>query len=461
MDVVVGVDVGTTSAKAVAAGADAQVVAVASDGYALRVPQPGRAELDAHEVAEAARRVTVAAATAAREDGHRVVGVAVSAAMHGLVALDDDGSPRGPLLTWADGRAGRQARDLRGDDLGPRLHERSGAPIHPMLPLLKLRWLADTEGADAVRRVPWWGGVKELVLSALCGARAVDLSSACASGLVDARAADWDDEALDVAGLDADQLAPVVATTEVVGHLHGDLVRRAGLDGDVPVVAGATDGVLGNLGTGAVTPDVGAVSLGTSGALRSVRPDFDVDDRHRLFCYALLPDLWVVGGAVNNAGSVVRWATRALGGAGAGRRRRRRGAGRQRRAAGRRGGGRPAGLRGAGRAAVPAGRAGAVVGRGPVRGVAGAAPSPRSRPPGPGRDGGRVPAAGAGPPGPGRRRQPARPGPGHRRGAEGRPVVAAAGVGAGAAGGPAGGHRGARPPARRCSATTRSAACRT
>jgi gluconokinase len=81
---------------------------------------------------------------------------------------------------------------------------------------------------------------------------------------------------------------------------------------DLPVVIGASDGVLANLGIGAVRPSVAAVSLGTSGAMRVVVPRPTVDPAGRLFCYALTDDHWVVGGAVNNGGSVVRWSSLSL-----------------------------------------------------------------------------------------------------------------------------------------------------
>jgi gluconokinase len=61
-----------------------------------------------------------------------------------------------------------------------------------------------------------------------------------------------------------------------------------------------------------VRPEVAAVSLGTSGAMRVVVPTPTVDPARRLFCYALTDDAWVVGGSVNNGGSVVRWASHAL-----------------------------------------------------------------------------------------------------------------------------------------------------
>src|SRR4051794_13469594 len=112
MDVVIGLDSGTTATKAVAVAADASVRAAATVGYPLLVPAPGRAELDARRLGQAAVEALATVSQRAQEHGDRVTGVCLSAAMHGLVPLDADGSPRGPLLTWADGRAGAQAREL-------------------------------------------------------------------------------------------------------------------------------------------------------------------------------------------------------------------------------------------------------------------------------------------------------------------------------------------------------------
>lgn len=303
----VGLDAGTTSTKAVAAGRDGVVREVTRAGYPLLVPAPGRAELDPRRLQEAAAEALHALAARLAARGDRAVAVCVGSAMHGLVPLEEDGTPRGPLVTWADGRATEQARRLRASPSGAAgLHARTGTPVHPMSPLAKLVH-AHEEGLTA----PRWGGVKELLLAVLVpGSRVVDLSAASSSGLYDGRARRWDPQALLLAGVGAEQLGEVVPTTHVVGGLAPGL----GLPEGTPVVAGATDGPLANLGVGAVEPGVVAVSLGTSGALRVVRDRPDVDDRGRLFSYALTQDRWVLGGAVNNGGSLLRWAAQALGG---------------------------------------------------------------------------------------------------------------------------------------------------
>jgi gluconokinase len=314
VEVVVGLDSGTTATKAVTAGADGRVRDVVSVGYPLLVPAPGRAELDAARVREAAVEALTAIAARARERGDEVAGVALSAAMHGLVPLDDSGAPTGPLITWADGRAGAQADALREQGRAADLHARTGTPVHPMSPLCKLAWLREHDEAT-LRETPRWGGVKELVLGALCGAEhVVDLSCASATGMYDLAGGRWDDEAVEIAGARLDQLPEVRPTTSIDRGLGDDVAATAGLRRDLPVVLGASDGVLANLGIGAVQRGVAAVSLGTSAAMRAVVDRPTVDPSGRLFCYALTDDRWVLGGAVNNGGSVVRWAGLALAG---------------------------------------------------------------------------------------------------------------------------------------------------
>ena len=312
MELVVGLDSGTTATKAVAVANDATVVATCSAGYPLLQPEPGYVELDPVRLQQAAVEALAGVAAQVRQQGHQVVGVCLSAAMHGLVPLDKAGSPTGPLITWADSRAAEQSRSLALGSQG-QLHKRTGTPIHPMSPLSKLLWWRQHHPV-VFAATPQWGGVKELVLSGLCeGDTLIDLSCASATGLYDIVARRWDPEALQLAGVAAEQLGTVVPTTHVVTGLRVEVADQTGLPRDLPIVVGASDGPLANLGVGAVREGIAAVSLGTSGALRAVRPAPAVDDAARLFCYALTDDHWVLGGAINNAGSVVRWASAALG----------------------------------------------------------------------------------------------------------------------------------------------------
>jgi gluconokinase len=307
-NVVLGVDIGTTSAKAVAFDADARELGRGEAGYPLLEPEHGQAVQDPAVVVDATLAAIRAATTAAREQGAQIAALSFSGALHSLVGLDAQGRALTPLVTWGDMRATEQAERLRAEH--PELHDRTGTPLHPMSPLPKLVWFAEHEPETfaAVRR---WAGIKELVVARLTGTWAVDHSVASATGLLNLRELDWDDEALAIAGIDAKALSPLVPTTHRL-ELDAACAADLGLEGGVALIVGAADGPLANLGVGAVHHGVAACSIGTSGALRLMVERPAVDPQRRVFCYALLPGHWIVGGAINNGGAVLRWAGEAL-----------------------------------------------------------------------------------------------------------------------------------------------------
>jgi gluconokinase len=306
--VVLGVDVGTTATKTTAFAVTGESLGGAEHGYPLDEPHAGHAVQDPSAVLDAVLR-TVRECVAGLPTGTRVAGIGVSTAMHGLCGLGADDAPLTPVLTWADTRAVGQAERLRTER--PELHDRTGTPIHPMAPLVKLVWFRekDPETFAAARR---WVGLKELVLHRLTGAWVVDHSLASGTGLFSVADLEWDAGALDVAGIDAGLLARPVPTTTILDGLTADAARETGLPRDTPVVVGAGDGPLANLGVGAVRPGVAACSIGTSGALRLTVERPAVDASRRLFSYALDADRWVTGGAINNGGVVLEWAGEAL-----------------------------------------------------------------------------------------------------------------------------------------------------
>jgi gluconokinase len=309
--VVLGVDIGTTATKVVAFDAAGTDHAKASIAYPLDEPRPGEAVQDVDVILRAVVDGVREATSAARAAGAEVAGLAFCTAMHTLIGLDVDDRPLTPSITWADTRAASQAERLRAGPGGLELHRRTGTPLHPMAPLPKLVWFreVDPETFAAARR---WVGIKEYVIARLTGEWVTDISVASATGLLELARLDWDEQALELAGIERAQLPQLVSTTHVLPKLTEAAARDLGLPAETPIVVGATDGPLANLGVGAVRPGVAACSIGTSGALRVMVDRPAVDPLGRVFCYALTEDRWVVGGAINNGGVVLRWVRDAL-----------------------------------------------------------------------------------------------------------------------------------------------------
>jgi gluconokinase len=305
-EVIIGVDVGTTAVKVAAFdvhGAPGQLP-TAEREYPLQQPEPGWQVQDPLAVLSA---IDAALSECVGLCGDaRVLGLSICTAMHGLIGLDAQLRPLTPLVTWADSRAGDQARELRRQGRALDLLRVTGTPVHPMSPLVKLLWFRQ-HAPELAHRVRWWVGLKDYVLQHLTGELVTELSSASATGLLNLQTRDWDEAALELADVRRDQLPPVLPTTTVL-TLAPRVASRMDLSAGLPVAVGAADGPLGNLGTGAIQPGVAGLSLGTSGAVRMAVPEPSFDPEGRLFCYALTDDLWVSGGAVSNGGITLRWA---------------------------------------------------------------------------------------------------------------------------------------------------------
>ena len=305
-EVILGLDVGTTGVKAVAFGLESSWRSVALREYPLLEPAEGQAVQDPATVLAAVADALHACAAASA--AAQVIAVSISAAMHGLLALDPELRPLTQLITWADARAGDEALSLREARID--LHALTGTPVHPMTPLSKLLWFSRHEHRT-LTSARWWVGIKEYILWWLTGDLVTELSSASGTGLLDVQSRSWSTAAVALAGISIEQLPRILATTAQL-PLGAEAAARTGLRAGTPVITGAGDGPLGNLGTGAITPGVAGLSLGTSGAVRLAVTTPRVDEGHTLFCYALTDDVWVLGGAISNGGSVARWAERAL-----------------------------------------------------------------------------------------------------------------------------------------------------
>lgn len=301
-----GVDIGTTSTKAVVFTLDGRIVAQHAVEYPLLCTVPGMAEQDPQQIYQAVLGAIGTAVNAAAAAPGDIALASFSAAMHSVIALDKDSRLLTNSITWADNRASRWARHLREDHGGQAIYERTGTPIHPMSPLCKLMWLR-ADRPEVYARAARFVGIKEYVFFRLFGRWLVDYSIASATGLFNVRRLDWDEAALALAGIDAGKLSELVPTTHHVQGLQADVASQLGLTVHTPFVVGANDGVLSNLGVNAIGAGQVAVTIGTSGAMRTVIDRPMTDASGRTFCYALTHQHWVVGGPVNNGGNIFRW----------------------------------------------------------------------------------------------------------------------------------------------------------
>lgn len=302
---VIAVDIGTTSTKVLAVLPSGNVLAQHQVYYPTAYPKPGFAEQDANKILAA-----VLAALKVLEsniDLSNAIGISFSSAMHSVLAVNEKGEALTPLIIWADTRSSAQAKKLNSTALGLSLHGISGTPIHPMSPLCKLMWMREFE-PNVFTKAHKFISIKEFVWYHLTGEFCVDYSIASATGLFDIHQKEWSKSALEQAEVSAQQLSKPVpvtyqaflATKILPNYLH------------VPLIIGASDGCLAQLGSDAMQAGILTITLGTSGAVRRSATRKLNDPSGRLFNYLLTDDVTIAGGATNNGTAVMDWFMREL-----------------------------------------------------------------------------------------------------------------------------------------------------
>ncbi len=299
-----GVDIGTTSTKAVLFTEKGEVIQTENFGYPLYTPNISTAEQDPEEIFQA---VLKAISNITKKNPQKNISfVSFSSAMHSVIAIDSNDQPLTACITWADNRSEAWTHKIKTELNGHEVYKRTGTPLHPMSPLSKMAWITN-DRAEIATKAKKYIGIKEYVFKKLFDQYVVDYSLASAMGMMNLQTLDWDEEALSIAGVTRDQLSQLVPTTQVFSDIHPDFAKQMGLDTKTPFVIGASDGVLSNLGVNAIRKGEIAVTIGTSGAIRTIIEKPQTDEKGRIFCYALTENHWVIGGPVNNGGMILRW----------------------------------------------------------------------------------------------------------------------------------------------------------
>jgi len=280
---VLALDLGTSSVRAQVYDDDAETCG----GAEPRPYEPKQGLVDAGLLLEAAR----SAIDESLRGFGPVEAIGCSAFWHSLLVLDERDRPLTPVLTWRDMRSAPYARELR-ERLDDRaLHARTGCFLHPSYWPAKLAWLR-AEEPGTFRRARRFVSFPDYLLLRLTGELGTSLSQASATGLYGRGS--WDDELLELLGVEPERLAPV--SDEQVGNWFPPL----------------GDGACSNVGAGCVTPDRAALMVGTSGALRVVRPYEESTPRPGLFRYRLDEGRMVEGGSLSDGGNLYSWLERTL-----------------------------------------------------------------------------------------------------------------------------------------------------
>jgi xylulokinase len=319
MPTLIGLDAGSTHVKAVLVVPGSGVVHVARRATPTHTVRGASGASGAGSGAyhrpeellaavESAIAECAAAAAAAHLPPPAAVGIAGMA--EAGVPLDGQGRPVGEIVAWFDGRPARQAAALESRVGAAPLFARTGLRPEAKYTLAKLLWLRD-ERPREYRRLRRWAGVPELIAHRLTGELATNASLACRTSAFNVAKRRWDEELLSFAGLEIEQMPPVLPLGRGVGPMTAVAAGRVGLPAGTPVAVAGHDHLAGALGAGVARPGDALDSMGSAevALLVTRQPALSDELRRNGFssgCHAI-DGLSYVAGGFQASGALVEW----------------------------------------------------------------------------------------------------------------------------------------------------------
>ncbi|MCV6547622.1 MAG: carbohydrate kinase [Cohaesibacter sp.] len=259
---VLGLDAGNTVIKAVLFDLEGRQIAMhALDGQSS-TPQPGHVERDLNELWANAGVAISGCIEKAGIDPSEIAGVGCAGHGNGLYLLDKDDQPL----------VGIQSLDTRAADLtgelgaaaGDRLHELCLQKPWPSQTPVLLAWIKKNR-PEIYAQAGTLLLCKDFITNRLTGERVSEISDMSGCGLARMPDAAYDDDLLDLYGLeDARNLLPrLIDPAEIAGHVTVKAAKATGLAEGTPVIGGYFDVVSSALGSGAGLPGDASIIAGT------------------------------------------------------------------------------------------------------------------------------------------------------------------------------------------------------
>jgi xylulokinase len=291
--VTVGVDVGTTSVKALAVDEEGAVVARSRVPHSVVAPEP---DILRHDAKRAWRDGPRKAFTQVTEQlaglgAHRLAGVAVASMVPSLTAVSARGVPLLPGLLYGDreGRAEVRAEEMAGSDYVLPAGSMPDAEGF-------LRWAATT-APDARGYWPCQG----VATNALSGLPAIDTGVTAALGSLHTHG-HWDADLLSSLGVAESQMPTVVPMGQAAGTLP---------DSDTVIAGGTIDALCDQIVAGATEPGDVLVIFGATLIVWAVCGEWVVAPG--LISYPhTTSERFLIGGPSNAGALFVDWARELL-----------------------------------------------------------------------------------------------------------------------------------------------------
>lgn len=307
MNYFIGIDIGTTGAKALLMDVNGVVVTTATSEYPMSTPHPLWAEQNPDDWWNATCTTIQNVLRESKVNANNVKGVGLTGQMHGLVTLDKNGKVLYPCIMWNDQRTGNECKEITERIGFQNLLSITGNQVLPGFTVPKILWLRKNK-SDVFSRINKILIPKDYIRYKLTNEFFTDVSDASGTSLLNVKERSWSKEILDKLEIPADWLPEVVESITQTGSITKQASALTGLTEGTPVFAGGGDQAAGGIGAGAVREGIVSIILGTSGVVFTHSDNYRIEPEGKLhaFCHSV-PGKWHLMGVTLSAAGSFRW----------------------------------------------------------------------------------------------------------------------------------------------------------
>jgi xylulokinase len=301
--VILAVDVGTSTLKASVYSMDLSSIASASRSYQICVHDQGMVDIDPSYWWQAFRDASYELKPHLRE----VKVISLSVNTPGLSTMNDDGRPLLPSILHLDGRSRSQASTIRGLVGEDRLLEIAcNLPVSGGSSLASILWIRDNY--PQLYKSARFGHTNTFMVKQLTGEWSIDPSTTSITGLYNTAKNDltWNDEVLDLVGLDPVKLPALRHSFTPVSTLRKEIIEAFGFPADCVVLCGGNDAVLATLSTSLIKPGDICTTNGTTDITMVILDRPLCSKEYNIRCH-VLPGLWVTFFVLNTGSIAFDW----------------------------------------------------------------------------------------------------------------------------------------------------------
>lgn len=311
MKYLLGIDFGGGASKATLLSEKGEVKATATCEYPTRYPMPGYAEQNPEDWVDATSRNIASVLKKSGVKSSDICAVALDAATHTAVILDENFDVIRPAIYWTDTRSTLEVTYLK-QNYSDIIEKQVLHKPDTIWTLPELMWIKNNEPENwvRVRKILF---AKDYVRHYLTGDYVTDYIEAEGSMMFDIASMQWSKELCGILGIDVSDMPQIVKPTDIVGSVTKEAADLTGLCEGTPVVCGTTDTVMEVFASGAVCKGQMTLKLATAGRI-CVITDKPYPDTN-IINYSHVEDgLFYPGTATKSCAASLRWYRDTFGG---------------------------------------------------------------------------------------------------------------------------------------------------